>query len=190
MKRQPWIPLLMLSAALSLSAGSSQARLLFNPDGFDNSIVDQAIAINQQTGEFSTLIAALQETGLVNILDKLGPFTAFVPTDAAFAELGITADNLVLDRRLLRSVLLYHVAFGNLLSPDVFGADAIRTLTGGKIRPRTTPSGAFVVDQTYTPSRVLVEEGSFDIQTDNGVIHAIDNVLLFIDLSQEPEDDD
>jgi hypothetical protein len=41
-----------------------------------------------------------------------------------------------------------------------------------------TDEGVFVVDRTGSPSRILVEEGLFDIEADNGVIHVIDGVLI------------
>jgi uncharacterized surface protein with fasciclin (FAS1) repeats len=84
----------------------SRAGILFKPGGFDNSVVDTVIAVNQETGEFSILITALQATGLVTILDSFGRFTVLAPTDIAFGELGITAENLVLDVRTLRAIPL------------------------------------------------------------------------------------
>ena len=46
-------------------------------------IVDTAVA----SGQFKTLAAALNAAGLVNTLTGPGPFTAFAPTDDAFAKL-------------------------------------------------------------------------------------------------------
>ena len=50
-------------------------------------IVGTAIAVNQATGEFDELIAAVSRAGLVGALDGNRQFTVFAPTDAAFDEL-------------------------------------------------------------------------------------------------------
>lgn len=153
-----------------------------HPNGIENSIVDTAIAVNQESGEFSTLIAALVATDLVRTLDSRGRFTVFAPTDEAFEAIGLTPDNIstAIDRALLKEILLYHIRRGNLLANDVFDRERLRTKSGDRVRPRETASGFFIVDETFTPSRILVEEGLFDIQTGNGVIHVIDTVLQFI----------
>ena len=171
----------LVVAGFVFSSTSAEARLKFQRGGFDNSIVDTAVAVNAANGEFSTLIAALQAAGLVEILDSVGDFTVFAPTDAAFAQLGLTADNVgtALPRRALTRILLNHVTFGSLESGDVLGTDRIKMLSWYNIYPRSTLSGVFVTDSAYTPARILIEEGLFDIVTDNGVIHVIDNVLLF-----------
>ena len=173
--------LLIAVAAFVMGTVSADAGWVYQRGGFDNSIVDTAIAVNAQSGEFSTLIAALQAAGLVGILDSIGEFTVFAPTDAAFAELGLTADNIgdALSKRQLRRILFNHLTFRSLLSPEVLGLDSIAMLSGRSIYPRVTLSGVFVTDSVFTPARILVEEGLLDIETDNGVIHVIDNVLLF-----------
>ena len=58
------------------------------------SVVDVALEINAATGEFSTLISAAACTNLVKPLDSKPGVTVFAPTDAAFAELGLNADNI------------------------------------------------------------------------------------------------
>ena len=55
-------------------------------------IVDTAVA----AGNFSTLVAAVQAAGLVDVLKSEGPFTVFAPTDEAFAALPEgTVENLL-----------------------------------------------------------------------------------------------
>lgn len=170
-------------ALVAMMAGgvTTQAQIRFQPGGYENSVVDTTVGVNTQSGEFATLIAALQAAGLVGILDAVGPVTVFAPTDAAFAQLGLNANNIgtAFSRGELVRILLNHVALGNLLSGDVLGTDKINVLSGLKIYPRQTQSGAFVVDADRTPARLLIEADLIDLQTDNGVIHVIDNVLLF-----------
>jgi uncharacterized surface protein with fasciclin (FAS1) repeats len=133
------------------------------------SIVDVALAVNAETGEFSTLIAAVVTADLVGALDAVGQRTVFAPTDAAFADLGLTADNISdVPVEALTDILLYHVANGSRLAEDVLGSSQIRMLNGG----RTT------IEVEPTPSINGAGFVAVDIVTDNGVIHIIDAVLL------------
>lgn len=60
--------------------------------------------------DFSTLVTAVTEAGLVDTLNSEGPFTVFAPTNAAFDALGADAIASVLaDKELLTSILTYHV---------------------------------------------------------------------------------
>lgn len=138
-------------------------------------IVDIALAVNAETGEFSKLIAALQATGLDKALDGKRQFTVFAPTDAAFTaleemleEAGITPDLAT-----LTNILLYHVAPGNRPAEDVVASTKIRMLNkqfaAVEIGDPVNGLGVFVGG-----AEVL----AVDIFASNGVIHIIDKVLL------------
>ena len=136
----------------------------------DGSIVDTAIAVNAQTGEFDTLIAAVQAAGLVEALDGRRQFTVFAPTDAAFAKVPkATLDALAADKAKLRSVLLYHVAKGRLTASRVVRRRSVRTLNGQRVRVRVRGSRAYVGGARVT---------SPDVGASNGVIHVINRVLI------------
>ncbi len=135
-----------------------------------NTIVDIALAVNAESGEFSTLIAALSSAGLVGALDGKGQYTVFAPTDAAFAKLGLDASNIgSLDKATLTNILLYHVAKGERLSGDVVSADRIRMMNKG-FTFVSMMDGSYYINS----SKIL----SVDIMASNGVIHVIDTVLL------------
>ena len=134
-------------------------------------IVDVAVA----SGEFPTLVAALQATGLDEVLSGDGPFTVFAPTEEAFAAafdaLGITAEDLLADTETLTSILTYHV-----LAADA-PAEVVVTLDGQDVE---TVNGATVL-VTVDGESVMVNEANViavDIFGSNGVIHVIDSVLL------------
>ena len=106
------------------------------------------------------------------IRDRLqgeGPFTVFAPTDEAFGKLpDDTLEALFADPQALREILLYHVVLGDLRAADVLATDALTTVQGEDI----------IVDAenlTLNGDTGFVET---DIVADNGVIHAIDMVLL------------
>jgi uncharacterized surface protein with fasciclin (FAS1) repeats len=139
-------------------------------------IVDVAIAANQQTGEFSILIAALQaaDPAVLKTLSGNGQFTVFAPTDAAFVallgELGLSADELLSNKALVTEVLLYHVARGNRNSESVLGSSRIRTMQGSFL----FQNGGVLTDANGRTSSIIAT----DIKASNGVIHVIDRVVL------------
>lgn len=164
------MPILLVAVLLAVSA----VPVLAAPPERDNTIVDVALAVNAQTGEFSILIAALQAADLVDALDGYGQFTVFAPTDAAFAalldELGITAGDLLGDTGLLTQVLLYHVARGRRYAEDVLASDRIRTLQRGFLYQE----GGVLTDENGRTSNII----AVDVEAANGIIHVIDTVVL------------
>ena len=132
-------------------------------------IVDAAIA----NGSFTTLVAALQATGLdATLADTASDFTVFAPTDDAFALLGQeTIDALLADTETLSDILTYHVISGEVNASTAIG------LAGTKVDMVNGDSLALSLDG----SNLLVNTATVimtDIQTDNGIIHVIDAVLL------------
>jgi uncharacterized surface protein with fasciclin (FAS1) repeats len=138
--------------------------------GSDKTIVETALAINADSGEFSTLIAAVVYTGLVPTLNGKGQFTVFAPTDAAFAKLGLDAESIVtLPKKTVKSILLYHVARGERLSGDVVSSSRIRMMNKQFTYPSLMNGNAYIND-----AMIL----AVDVPAKNGVIHVIDTVLM------------
>ena len=131
-------------------------------------IVDTAVS----AGSFTTLVAAVQATGLVDTLKSAGPFTVFAPTDEAFAKLPAgTVEALLKDIPKLTAILTYHVVAGKVLAADVVKLDGkeAKTVQGGSVKISTT--GGVKLNGT---SNVVTT----DILCTNGVIHVIDGVIL------------
>jgi uncharacterized surface protein with fasciclin (FAS1) repeats len=141
-----------------------------------DSIVDLALEINANTGEFSILIAALQaaDPAVLNSLASKGQYTVFAPTDAAFVallgELNLTAGELLSDQDLVTQVLLYHVARGNRDASEVLGSSRIRTLEGGFLFQKN----GVLTDANGRTANII----GVDNFASNGVIHVIDRVVL------------
>ena len=154
--------------AASFLLGALAAPVAAAQPARDGSIVDTAIAVNAATGEFDTLIAALQAAGLVETLDGRRQFTVFAPTDAAFAELGLNAGNVgSLGRATLTNILLYHVAPGERFAADVLGSSKIRMLN---------KQFAAVNANAGTIDGAAIVATNIDVS--NGVIHVVSDVLL------------
>ena len=120
---------------------------------------------------FETLVAALDAANLTETLDGPGPFTVFAPTDDAFAELpNGTVETLLADAEGdLRSVLLYHVAPGEFTAAEVANLTTLETVEGSNLTIDVS-GGQVMVDG----AAVIVS----DIQAENGIIHAIDAVMV------------
>ena len=135
-------------------------------------IVDTAIAVNAETGEFDQLIAAVDRAGLIGVLDGNRQFTVFAPTDAAFQDLyqalGVNGVDEI-PVATLRAVLLHHVAPGERFSGDVLDSTRIRTLNRDFVYPSVAGGSAYV-----SGAQILIA----DVNASNGVIHVIDSVLL------------
>ena len=133
------------------------------------SIVDVAVA----DGNFTTLVAALQATGLdATLADLDSDFTVFAPTDAAFALLGDdTINALLADLPALTDILTYHVLSGQVLADAAIAAagTAIPTVNGANIAISLANETLFINGVSVTANNVLAS---------NGVIHVIDAVLL------------
>lgn len=132
-------------------------------------IVDTAIS----NGNFTTLVAALEAAGLVATLDdENSTFTVFAPTDAAFALLGQeTIDALLADPDTLSDILTYHVINGEVDSVTAISlaGTTVDMVNGDALALSLDGSNLLVNNVTVTTA---------DIQTDNGIIHVIDAVLI------------
>ena len=129
-------------------------------------IVDVAV----ENGSFTTLVAALTAADLVETLSGPGPFTVFAPTDDAFAALpdGLV-DALLLpeNQATLAKILTYHVVSGEVMAADVTDGD-VATVEGQTVA-LSTADGV-----TVNGANVIIA----DVAASNGVIHAIDAVIL------------
>lgn len=160
----------LLASAALLVAGITAAPVVARQPG--PTIVETALAVNAQSGEFSQLIAAVSRAGLVDTLNGNRQFTVFAPTDAAFADLytalGVSGvDGIPL--ATLKAVLLYHVAPGERFSSDVLDASRVRMLSKSFTYPSVDGGTPYIND-----ARIVAA----DVDASNGVIHVIDSVLL------------
>lgn len=187
MRHSKWLLLsFVLVAALSLVVVAPiAAKSPATAPPCTGTIVQIALCVNGQSGEFDTLIAALSSAGLVNALNGQGQFTVFAPTDEAFAKLGLTAANIGnLDTATLSNILLYHVASGERFAKDFRRRQSVKMLNGDKIQVYRTYR-TIVIRHEGGTSRVVAG----DIDATNGVIHVINRVLLPDDDTDDKDND-
>jgi uncharacterized surface protein with fasciclin (FAS1) repeats len=138
-------------------------------------IIDTAMA----DGSFQTLLQLLDELGMTEDLRGFGRFTVFAPTDAAFAALpSDIMEKLSDDRELMSKVLAYHVISANtpILSDQISSPVSVRTLERSEVRISKRRGRLYV-----NSARVI----DANIEASNGVIHAIDQVLIPDDIMSE-----
>lgn len=139
-------------------------------DATEMSSESTIVEIAASSDSFTTLTAALEAAGLLDVLSGEGPFTVFAPTDEAFAALPEgTLDELLKpeNQQTLIEILTYHVVPGMVMSAD---------LTAGEV---TTAEGSPVTIDLS--NGVMVNDANVvmaDIPASNGVIHVIDQVML------------
>lgn len=148
-----------------------------------DTVIDLPSVVTFATADpnFSSLVGALTAEGQPDFVSVLStttgtdpaPFTVFAPTNEAFANLTAIPSGDV-----LTAVLNHHVIAGaNIVSAD---------LSDGLVSPGTLEGDTltFVID---SDSNVTITDGSgnsgigiiaVDVQANNGVIHAIDTVMI------------
>ncbi|MHC5614272.1 MAG: fasciclin domain-containing protein [Nostoc sp.] len=134
------------------------------------------LALAESNASFTTLTKALKAAGLTGTLQGKDNLTIFAPTNAAFAKLPPDALQELLkpaNKEVLIKILTYHVVPGKVLSSDLKSGE-VKSLEGGTINVKVDPAtGVTVNDAKVTQA---------DITGTNGVIHAIDQVILPPDL--------
>ena len=146
----------------------------------DMDIVETAVS----NDNFSTLVAAVQAGELVDALSSEGPFTVFAPTNDGFNKLPEGTLGTLLkpeNKSTLVSILKYHVVAGQFMAGDVVkaindngGQFTVKTLQGNELTLKLWEGNVYVKDTQGNKAKVVIA----DVETSNGVIHAIDNVVL------------
>ena len=154
--------------------------LVLSSNPIELNIVETAVS----NENFSTLVAAVQAGDLVDALSSEGPFTVFAPTNDAFNNLPDgTLESLLLPENIetLQSILTYHVVAGKFMATDVVnainengGQFSVTTLQGNDLTLKLWEGDVYVKDAKGNKAKVIIT----DVETSNGVIHAINNVVL------------
>jgi uncharacterized surface protein with fasciclin (FAS1) repeats len=123
-------------------------------------------------GSFTTLLSLLDELGMTEDLRGYGRFTVFAPTDAAFAAVPANIMTALQgDRDLMAKVLAYHViaAAEPMTTDTISGSMDVRTLERSEVEIARRSGNLYVNDVRVVDA---------DMEAENGVIHAIDEVLI------------
>jgi uncharacterized surface protein with fasciclin (FAS1) repeats len=137
------------------------------------------------TGEFKTLMLAVEKAGLIDTLRSNGPFTVFAPTDEAFRNLPAgTVEGWMNDLPKLRSILNYHIVDRKITAKEIHEmtlngrTPSVNTLQGSPITLKTNLTAQAWVNSKVT---VFVNDAKIvrpEIETSNSIIYVVDRVLL------------
>jgi uncharacterized surface protein with fasciclin (FAS1) repeats len=143
--------------------------VLAPPSAGPGTIVEVAAA----NGAFTTLLTAVEAANLTGaLLDPAADLTVFAPTDDAFAAVdAATLEALLADPDALANVLLYHLYQGQVDSETAISLDGsdVEMLNGDTVSISVVDGELFIND-----AKVIIA----DVPANNGVIHAIDAVLI------------
>ncbi|MBZ5688738.1 MAG: fasciclin domain-containing protein [Acidobacteriia bacterium] len=157
MKRLFMAAMAILLASISALASHTQ-----------RDVVDTAI----HSGSFNTLTQALKAADMVDTLKGPGPYTVFAPTDQAFRQLPPGTLEVLMkpeNKEQLRSILTYHVVPETITTSQARRLNSVDTLDGQELRISFLKGVVGVNEAKVTKS---------EIAASNGVIHAVDRVLL------------
>ena len=150
--------------------GPACSSLPTSGPGSPAALADEPVAsAAAQSPALSTLVAAVQQAGLVDTLNNAEDITIFAPTNDAFAKIPpATLNEVLADQQALTDILTYHVV-GQRSTPADLESGSLTTLQGGTIT--TAKAG-----DTYTANDATVLCGN--VQTRNATVYLIDTVLM------------
>ena len=180
--------LLLLTSILGISTLSLPPALADNHADAMNPTMEMETPMGESSAEtgnivevasgnesFNTLVQAIEAAGLADTLsDSSANYTVFAPTDEAFDQLPEGTLEYLLqpeNKEVLQQVLSYHVVPNKITSTEISGG-TVDTLNGG-LATATTDMGVVINNASVVNA---------DIETSNGVIHAVNRVLLPADL--------
>lgn len=121
---------------------------------------------------FPTLIKAAEVLGLVGKYSKEGPYTVFAPEESAFETIPAEViDESFEDHPYLLGIINYHIVKGKYSTADLRNIAALETVSGKTLKITSDATkGGFRIDT----ARII----EADIECTNGIIHAIDEILI------------
>lgn len=193
MKILKTLSILTLSGVLFISCGEQKKEKEMEQEAASETT--EAVAMEEEAepnivdvasgnDNFSTLVAAVKAAELVETLSGDGPFTVFAPTNDAFGALPDgTVDNLLKpeSKETLTGILTYHVVSGNYDAAAVVeaingndGSFTVSTVQGNDITLSLDGENVMLTDATGGTATVVMP----DVAASNGIIHAIDAVVM------------
>lgn len=165
--------LFVIVVALALGIGIPACNKTSNSPGGVTPGTSTVTAVIKNASDATKFLGLLTRVHLDTVLSGTGPFTVFVPTDAAFAASGVTDAVLTaLPDSTIKSLLLYHTLAGVGLFTANFPAGPngkLITASGDSIFVTTNSTGVFVNG---------IPALNVDIVASNGLIDAMSGVLI------------
>ncbi|MDI6876866.1 MAG: fasciclin domain-containing protein [Methanomicrobiales archaeon] len=156
-----------LTPGVTATPGVTQTPGANQTPGAGQSIVE----VLQGEGQFSTLLFAVDAANLTDTLTEGGPYTVFAPTDDAFDQVpNETLNDILADEESLNTLLLNHVVEGEYTEDELVGMGNVTTLAGETMNVSRGLLGGMTLNDNVSISDTF--------SADNGIIYAIDRVLI------------
>lgn len=157
----------IVAVTLFTACGDNDSGITDPDNGGDEEL--NIVETAQEDDRFSTLVSLIEDAGLVDALST-DELTVFAPTNEAFDALfevvdpdDLTADDII-------EILTYHVTEGSIPSSALQAQQDVEMLNEERTLVQSSAAGVLINGS----SNVVVA----DINATNGVIHAVDEVLL------------
>jgi len=154
------------TSATEASSDAGQANVK------DDASMKDIVKVAVGSPDHTTLVSALKQADLVDVLANPGPFTVFAPTNEAFNKLPKgTLDDLMKPERKtdLQNILQYHVTTSSLKADYFKDGQTLGMVNGDNITV-SVKDGKIVLNNSATIVASL--------QASNGMVHIVDAVLL------------
>ena len=138
----------------------------------DDASMKDIVKVAVGSPDHTTLVSALKQADLVDVLANPGPFTVFAPTNEAFNKLPKgTLDELMKPEKKtdLQNILQYHVTTSSLKADFFKDGQTIGMVNGDNITINVK-DGKIILNNSAT----IVAS----VPASNGMVHIIDGVLL------------
>lgn len=133
------------------------------------------VDVGVEAGNFKTFFAAVQMAGLEESLRSEGPFTLFLPTDAAFAKLTEQQVAAIFqDPAILAALLKNHIALGEYKTAKLVKVGKVENLNLNDLQINEVKNASKQSSLTVNQANIVKR----DILAKNGVIQVVDSVLL------------
>jgi len=162
-----------IQATQSSATSQTQSRAALGQEGIvDDQSSPDIVKLAVANQDLSTLVTAVQATGLTTSLSNAGPFTVFAPLNSAFDKLPAgTVDNLLKDENLdqLSDILGHHTYVGVLSENQLSDGQTLGMVDGKNISIK-------MVDGKPTVNGTINIVNT--VRASNGIIHIVDGVIL------------
>lgn len=152
----------------------------------EKEVTTTVVDVVKGSEKHSTLLAAMEDAGIIVKLEGANPYTIFAPTNAAFEDLPKgTIDDWMKPENSeeLEGVLSYHLIPGkvdsaklkDLIGNGENGEYVLVTANDGKLTATINDAGNIILtDASGGKATIMVA----DMNASNGVVHSIDSVLM------------
>ena len=150
-----------------------------------NVLKNTSLTNSHETNGKKTLLEAIKTAGMMETFESEGPFTLFIPDEAALTNLPSEYSLKTLmkqgNKKKLKDLVGYFVVKGNFKANDLI--DLVKE-NDGEATLETLIGETLTLSLSYGDVKIKDKQGNIatvakpDINSSNGVVHVVDKVLI------------